>query len=108
MAKSTNKNVGYEYFNKRPLPKDVNRLWESLWVKFPIKSYNAWGSIDLIKENLRSTWSYSDEHFKRYWADQLVREMGFMLWNSVYNEEKSKVSEKAADKAVQEFENKFR
>jgi hypothetical protein len=59
---------------------------------------DVWVTLKPIEESLRGTW---DTTFKWYWIERYIDEMGYMLWNRVYNVEKKS---EAADKALAKFE----
>lgn len=75
-------------------------------------TYKMWSTIDKFNANLLKVHSRKDGlaslngYFTHYWANTLVREFTYMLWNAVYDSYKpdQKKAEKQADQALQQFE----
>lgn len=66
--------------------------------KYGKRDGNIWVTIKPIEETLRDTW---DTEHRKFWVERYIDEIGFMLWNRVFNVE---YNTGVADKALAKFE----
>jgi hypothetical protein len=121
ISKSNANEKYFKYFNKRPVKKTSELTFETLRTAakaivtdFQI-DYDAleWGTVREMQEPLSKAWDYQmtqsgyEFYFRRWWLDQLVAELGHMIWNLVWRSVRKNGDDRVADRVASEAEEKF-
>lgn len=114
-APSSKKVYHYIFFNKRPFKKSAALTIETIAkdaplvaAKYKVDDFSVWCTVADLEENLEKVWGTDDDHFQRWWADRLVMEYSYMVWNQVVDANLGeKRPENIGDRAQAEFEKKF-
>lgn len=97
-----------EYFTKYNFPNTPDKFIETMdkAVKTLAPNLNKkWITVINFENYFREIWN--DEMFRLIWANKILEENGFMLWNCIYNPN-DKNSEKNADNAFETLMRKYR
>jgi hypothetical protein len=111
----------FKYFNNRPTKKSAETTFEA--VRTAAKNllndlkidYDAheWVTVRKMLEPLSKAWDYPmtqsgyEFYFRRWWLDQLVSELGVMIWNITWHTVRETSDDRTADRIANEASEKF-
>lgn len=111
MAKQHQTKQNFRFFNTTPYNKyglfdELETLTKDLSNKFNTQTPVTWVTAKEKSENLKKV---TIQYFEHYWANSLVFEFGFILWNAVYDQHgRDKKAENMANDAVTQLERNFK
>jgi hypothetical protein len=118
MAKEHSKQTTFEFFNKRPLKKNLQNAQQLILdelnkaiAKLEQEGVASnpptyWPAMLNAARVLIERYGTLDDYNQdkvRWWADQLVLNSGYYLWNFVFNNSNDRVLEKRADEEFKKF-----
>lgn len=106
------KNKSRPYFNTYNLPDNADRFIKSVENASRAilnDSYVEWCTLGNINAHVKETWDDDSfiEEFKMFWCMALIREHGYIIWNTVFRENVRSIGEHKASSKADETMNMF-